>query len=60
MNKVTEKNTMPTFICVLVNSSQNFFWDIILCVLQDNSMIEAVIYYHYSLSVFGEKEVQGD
>lgn len=32
MNKVTEKITMPSFICVLVNSSQNSFWDILFYV----------------------------
>ena len=48
MNKVTakkkkkKKKTMPSFICVMVNSSQNSFWDVILCDPQGNCVILAV------------------
>lgn len=46
MNKVTEQITKPSFICVLVNSSQNSCWDIILWDPQGNHVIQAVRYYY--------------
>lgn len=46
MNKVSEKITIPSFICMLVNSSQNSFWVIILCGPR-NRVIQAVRYYYY-------------
>ena len=60
MNKVTEQITKPSFICVLVNSSQNSCLDIILCDPQGNHMIQAVRYYYHSLSIDVETEAQGD
>lgn len=61
MNKVTEKKyiTMPSFICMLVNSSQNSFWDIILCDLQ-GGVIQAVRYYYYSLLEDMEMDAQAN
>lgn len=60
MNKVTEQITKPSFICVLVNSSQNSCWDSILCDPQGNHVIQPVRYYYDSLSIDVEMGVPGD
>lgn len=53
---------MPSFICVLVNSSQNSFWDVILCDPRGNRVILAVKYhcYYFSLWTDVETEARGD
>lgn len=60
MKKVAEQITMPSFICTLVNSPQNSFWDIILRDPQGNRGIQAVRYCYYSLLIDVEREAQGD
>lgn len=51
---------MPSFICMLVNSSKKSFWDIILCDPQGNCVILAVRYYYYSLSTDMDMEAQSN
>lgn len=60
MKKITEKIIMPSFICMLVNSSKKSFWDIILCDPQGNCVILAVRYYYYSLSTDMDMEAQSN
>lgn len=51
---------MPSFICMLVNSPQNSFWDITLCDPKGNRVIQAVRYYYHSLFKDVKMEMQGD
>lgn len=60
--KLQKKTTMPSFICVLVNSSQNSFWDVILCDPWGSCVILAVKYHYcyFSLWTDVEMEARGD